>query len=277
MDGSILHMTALPSAVDLDALLSTARRIVNDARHLLLQGYGRVTAARKSDGSLVTETDHAADQFITTQLVAAYPDHAILSEERNTQYDPSADFTWVIDPLDGTTNFARGIPIWGVSVALLFKGLPLLGLLDFPLLHEVYEASYQRGAILNGRALATAADSYTTDQHFLMLCTRTPRRYTIDTPLKPRILGSAAYHIASVANGSALAGIEATPKLWDLAAALLILKEAGGGYQRLDNQQAVFPLAPVVASYEKRSFPLLTAANDKILDEVRKGVASRPS
>jgi myo-inositol-1(or 4)-monophosphatase len=270
---ALSYMTALPSAVDLNALLSTARRIVDDAEQLLLQGYGKVTAARKSDGSLVTETDHAVDQFITTQLAAAFPAHAILSEERNTEYDPSADLTWVIDPLDGTTNFARGLPIWGVSVALLYRGLPLLGLLNFPSLHEIYEASYQRGAVLNGRPLATAADSHTTDQHFLMLCTRTPRRYTIDTPLKPRILGSAAYHIASVANGSALAGIEATPKLWDLAAALLILKEAGGSYQRLDNQQAIFPLAPVAAGYEQTSFPLLAAANDKILDELRKGVA----
>jgi fructose-1,6-bisphosphatase/inositol monophosphatase family enzyme len=110
----------------------------DDAQELLLQGYGKVTAARKLDGSLVTETDHSADQFITTQLAVAFPAHAILSEERNTEYDPFADFTWVIDPLDGTTNLARELPIWGVSVALLYRGLPLLGLLNSLLLHEIY-------------------------------------------------------------------------------------------------------------------------------------------
>jgi myo-inositol-1(or 4)-monophosphatase len=269
------QMTALLSSVDLNTLLAAARRIVAGAEQLLLQSLGKGNAARKSDGSLVTATDHAVDELITTQLAVAFPDHAVLSEERNTNYDPVAEFTWVVDPLDGTTNFARGLPVWGVSVALLYRGMPVVGFLCFPLLHEVYEASYEYGAMLNGRSIATAAESHATDQHFLMLCTRTPRRYAIDLPLKPRILGSAAYHIAAVSNGSALAGIESTPKLWDLAAALLILKESGGCYQRLDEPQPLFPLTPIAKNYERTSFPLLTAANGMILNEVFKGVTSR--
>src|SRR5688500_14574926 len=104
----------LPAQADLTTFLSSAQRIAEGADQLLLQGFGKVTASQKADGTLVTATDHAVDEFITTQLASAYPDHAILSEERNTTYTPKAKFTWVIDPLDGSTNFARGLPIWGV-------------------------------------------------------------------------------------------------------------------------------------------------------------------
>jgi myo-inositol-1(or 4)-monophosphatase len=133
-------MPTLPTQADIDALFSTAKRIVVAADQILLQGFGKVTASQKSDGSLVTQTDHAVDEFITTQLANAFPDHAVLSEERNTTYYPSTNFSWVIDPLDGTTNFARGLPIWGVSVALLVQGLPVLGLLSFSSLREEYQA-----------------------------------------------------------------------------------------------------------------------------------------
>lgn len=266
-------MPTLPVHADLATMLITAQQIANGAELLLLQGFGKVTASRKADGSLVTQTDHAVDQFVTTELGNAYPDHAILSEERNTTYSPTQPFTWVIDPLDGTTNFARGIPIWGVSIALLFYGSPVIGLLAFPSLHEHFAAIVTRGATQNDVPIHTAHETTSDDQHFYMLCTRTPRRYRINTPLKPRILGSAAYHIAAVANGSALAGIESTPKLWDIAAALLILTEAGGVYRPLDDRDAIFPLPAEAMEYERISYPLLMAANQAMLSEMETAIA----
>jgi myo-inositol-1(or 4)-monophosphatase len=258
----------LPAHNDLVDLKNAAQQIIAGADQLLLEAFGNVTAIRKSDGSLVTQADHAVDEYITTQLHAIYPDHAVLSEERNTIYAPAVPFTWVIDPLDGTTNFARGVPIWGISVALLFHGLPVIGLLSFISLREQYEAIVGSGALCNGRTIHTDESIKADTQHFLMLCTRTPRRYRIDTPLKPRILGSAAYHIASVAGGNALAAIEATPKLWDIAASLLILTEAGGTYRSLDDRPAIFPLPAERQSYERASFPLIAAASQSILDEL---------
>lgn len=266
-------MPTLPAQADLKTFLSNAQRIAAGADHLLLQGFGQVTASQKADGSLVTQTDHAVDEFVTAQLAASFPDHAVLSEERNTLYDPTAEFSWIIDPLDGTTNFARGLPIWGVSIALLYLGLPVVGLLSFISLHEQYEAVKGSGASLNDIAIHTASDIAADDQHFLMLCTRTPRRYRIDSPLKPRILGSAAYHLAAVASGSALAGIESTPKLWDIAAALLILSEAGGCYRSLDGRQSIFPLETTAMNYERTSFPIIAAANQAILSELESHIA----
>jgi myo-inositol-1(or 4)-monophosphatase len=268
-------MPTLPAQGDLTYFLDRARSLSDGVAPILLQGFGTASASRKLDGSLVTQVDQAVDQYITDELKRAFPDHAILSEELHTAYDAHAEFTWVIDPLDGTTNFARGLPIWGVSIALLYFGLPIIGLLDFISLHERYSAIAGNGSTLNNNPIRTAEERALDDQHFLMLCTRTPRRYNIDVPLKPRILGSAAYHIASVANGSALAAIEATPKVWDIAAALLILTEAGGCYRTLEGPKEIFPLNAETSQYESISFPLLAAANKSIMSELEPKIARR--
>lgn len=265
-------MTIQPALADLTDLLHAAQNVVAGADEILITGYGNVTASQKADGSLVTRIDRAADDYFTTQLTARFPDHAVLSEERNTHYDPTIGFTWVIDPLDGTTNFARGLPIWGVSVALLCNGMLLLGVLSFVLLREQYAGVKGKGAHCNGQALHTAPTQQADDQHFLMQCTRTPQRYRVTSPLKPRILGSAAYHIATVANGSALAGIEATPKIWDIAAALLILEEAGGTYRALGQTSPIFPLAQYALDYERCSYPLVVAANNALLVELEANI-----
>ena len=264
--------TTIPAHADLADLMTTVKHLVSEADQILAQGYGKASATQKFDGSLVTQIDRAADDYFNRQIAARYPDHAVLSEERNTVYDPAIEFTWVIDPLDGTTNFARGLPIWGVSVALLCGGLPIVGVLSFASLRENYSAMLGYGAARNDRTLHTAADQKVNDQHFLMQCTRTPKSYRITSPLKPRILGSAAYHIAAVANGSALAAIEATPKLWDIAAALLILQEAGGCYDTLDQSDPPFPLEGGLRDYERRSFPLVVAANESILSEMEASI-----
>lgn len=248
--------------------LTTAKAVVNDAARLLQAAFGDVTATRKADGSLVTDADHAADAAISHALAQQFAHHAILSEEGNTWYDPAVDYTWVIDPLDGTTNFARGLPLWGISVALLFQGEPIVGVLAFPMLGVTYSALRHGGAWRNDQPLTTDPMTAPDDQHFLVTCTRTPRRYRVTTPLKVRILGSAAYHVATVAEGSALAGIEATPKLWDVAAALLILTEAGGAYALLQQQEPLFPLPPQRHDYRSHSLPLVTACNRDVLMDV---------
>ena len=268
-------MPTHPSHADLASLLTTAERIAHGVDQILLQGFGKVTASQKADGSLVTQTDHAADEYINQHLSAAYPDHDILSEERNTTYRPAAEFTWVIDPLDGTTNFAHGLPIWGVSIALQHSGVPVIGLVSFPSLREIVQTIKDNGATCNGTPIHTATNEAVDSQHFLMSCTRTQRHYQVNTPLKPRIMGSAAYHIIAVANGSALAGIEATPKLWDIAAALLILSEAGGTYQQLDSSDPTFPLAPKQQNYERIAFPMLAAANQSIMREMEQSLVER--
>ena len=105
------------------------------------------------------------------------------------------------------------------------------------------------------------------DEQFLMNCTRTDRLFQLATPLKSRIMGSAAYHICKVADGTALAGIEASPKVWDLAAAWLIVKEAGGAIMAVSGE-AIFPLPAERRDYRTRSFVTLTAANPAIMQHL---------
>jgi myo-inositol-1(or 4)-monophosphatase len=265
-------MSTLPSHTDLLDFCASARRIAAGAAQILLDRYAQVTASLKSDGTLVTQGDEAADNYIVSQLASLYPSHVIVSEEQNTHFDPSAEYVWVIDPLDGTTNYVRGLPIWGISIALLYRGSPTIGVLSFPLLHEEYHTIITQGANRNDAPMHTATETHTSDQHFLTLCTRTPRRYQINTPLKPRILGSAAYNVITVANGSALAGIEATAKIWDVAAALLILTEAGGCYRTLESDQPIFPLSPTAADYAGRSYTILSASNTALLHELESSI-----
>jgi len=244
-----------------------AERLAAEAAALALSQFGHATARRKYDGTLVTATDEAVDLLIAERIAAAYPDDAVLSEERVTHYDPSVGRTWVIDPLDGTTNFARGFPTWGVSIALLEEGAPVVGVVHFPALEEVFAATVGGGATCNGVAIHTLPDTTVLgDDQVFMECTRTRRLFSVNLPFKNRILGSAAYHLCKVAQGCALGGIEGTPKVWDIGAAALILQEAGGVLQRLEpDTPPIFPLEGVAGEYGARSMPLVHGANDSVI------------
>jgi myo-inositol-1(or 4)-monophosphatase len=252
---------------DYQPYLDFAVELATECGALAAETFGQHSARRKSDGTLVTKTDEAIDRLISTRIGDTYPDHAILSEEQSTIYDPAFAFTWIVDPLDGTTNFANGIPIWGVSIALLHQGHPVAGVIDFPLLGEQYQALLGGGATRGIERLATSTVSAADDEHFLMKCTRTDRLYQLATPLKSRIMGSAAYHICKVADGSALGGIEASPKVWDLAAAWLVLTEAGGKIVCASGE-GIFPLAAERRDYLTRSYVTFSAANPAILDHL---------
>lgn len=240
--------------------LATAR----EAAQYAVDGFGEATPERKSDGSLVTEIDKGSDLLIMKRIHAAYPDHAVLSEEQDTLYDPAHRFTWVVDPIDGTTNFARGLPIWGISIALMFDGFPIVGVLDFPLLHETFSAAYELGAANQRDAIHTAATKIPDDESFALICTRTQKHVRMNTPLKARILGAAAYHLAKVADGTGLAAVESSPKIWDLAAAYVILREAGGLLESFDGEP-VFPVPPHRQDYGEKPMPIIAAANAGIM------------
>jgi myo-inositol-1(or 4)-monophosphatase len=155
---------------------------------------------------------------------------------------------------------------------LLHEGTPLLGLLTFPMLGERYVFAADRPPTYNGLPIFPSVAVRPDDENFIMMCTRTPRRYRVTTPLKARILGSAAYHLALVARSAAYAVIEATPKLWDLAAALPLLVAVGGSYQGLLVQTPLFPLPPQRRDYGALTYPLLGAATPALLTAVAPGI-----
>jgi myo-inositol-1(or 4)-monophosphatase len=251
---------------DLEFTIQLARRAGELLRsHFSAQGFA---ARRKADNTVVTEADLAADRLITDAICQAYPSDAIISEEQHTALEGPARPTWVIDPLDGTTNFSLGFPIWGVSIARLLNGQPSLGVVYFPLLDECYSAEHGFGAFYNGLPMTIPPyDPVDQRQHAFACCARTHQRYRVSVPYKYRILGSAAYNLCSVARGSALVSFDTVAKLWDIAAAWLIVEEAGGVTGCL-NGASPFP-ALSGSDFAALPFPTLGAATPDLLAQTR--------
>jgi myo-inositol-1(or 4)-monophosphatase len=226
-----------------------------------------IQASIKPDKTMVTEADLAADQLITQKIRSDFPKDAIVSEESSHFISDSHSPTWVVDPLDGTTNYSLGLPIWGISIARLVDGQPELGVAFFPRLNELYFARRGEGAFLNHQSISTRAPDPAQPMSFFACCSRTFRRYNISVPYKPRIMGSTAYSFCMVARGSALLGFDAAPKIWDLSAIWLLVEEAGGVIQSFDGMQLF--LLDTKIDYSKTSYPVLAAATPDLLDKGR--------
>jgi myo-inositol-1(or 4)-monophosphatase len=242
----------------------------------LLRGYFDPTGTHanvKPDTSVVTEADLAADHWVAGRLREEFPADAILSEELHASLEEPARSIWIVDPLDGTTNFSLGLPFWGLSIARVVEGRPQLAVVFFPLLDELYHARLGGGAFLNGQAIHPRPFQADQPAAFFSCCSRTHRRYHVQVPYKTRILGSAAYSFCSVARGSALLAFEATPRVWDLAGGWLLVEEAGGVIETY-NGEDLFPLNPDL-DFASRSFPTLAAATPEELSKGRKRILPR--
>ncbi len=225
----------------------------------------------KADRTLVTQADLAADELIREAIRAAYPQDGLLSEEAGTRYEGESA-VWIIDPLDGTTNFQWGLPLWGVSIARWEAGRPSLGVVHFPLLGETYAARRGRGVTRNGQPLRRDDPPPLT---FFACCSRTHRRYEVHLPYKTRILGAVTYDMVQVAVGSAALNLEATPKLWDVAAGWLIVEESGGAVEVLSGESPV-PLR-AGAEYAQVTFSTLAAGSPDLLAAGKAGIHPRPT
>ena len=185
---------------------------------------------------LVTETDHLAEARIIERITDAFPDHGILAEEQ-APHQLDARFRWVIDPIDGTTNFAHGIPFFSVSIALEADGVPQIGVVYDPLRDELFTAEADRGAYVNGRPMRastvaelTRAVLATGFPHTPELRAANMRNFERFVPIAQgmRRLGSAALALAYVAVGRLDGYWDLDLNRWDLAAGILLVGEAGG-------------------------------------------------
>lgn len=189
-----------------------------------------------SEADIVTVADRRSEAVILHAIRTAHPDHAILSEESGAN-DSHSPFRWVIDPLDGTTNFAAGLPLFSISIAIEYMGRTIAGVVYAPYLDEMFTAIRGRGAWLNGAQLACSTNSLLSRA---VLSTGFPvdKDTNPDNNLDnvsrilPRIrglrrLGSAAIDICYVAAGFLDGYWELNLHHWDVAAARLIAEEAG--------------------------------------------------
>jgi myo-inositol-1(or 4)-monophosphatase len=218
---------------ELEAALSAAK----EAGEVLRKGFGRRHSVRyKGEVDLVTEIDEQAEQVIREILLGAFPTYGMLAEEGGALVGEE-DARWIVDPLDGTTNYAHGLPIFCVSVALERAGEVVLGVVHDPMHEETFVAEQGRGATLNGELIkvsdteelirALIATGFPYDRAEMPEALDLFGRFTATTRGMRR-LGSAALDLCYVAAGRLDGYYERGIWPWDLAAGSVILQEAGG-------------------------------------------------
>jgi len=243
-------------------MLNTAVKAARAAGRVATRAWDRtdtLNIREKSRNDFVSEVDLQAENAIVQILRQAYPDHGILAEEGGHQ--PGDEFVWVIDPLDGTTNFLHSVPHIAVSIALKHRGRLEQGVVYDPLREELFTASRGGGAFLNDRRIRVAER---TDLHGALLGTGIPFRETqnLDRYLRTlRVMiadtagvrrpGSAALDLAYVAAGRFDGFWEMGLRDWDLAAGALLVQEAGGLVSDWEGQPDVFRRGDVVAGNPK--------------------------
>jgi myo-inositol-1(or 4)-monophosphatase len=256
------------------AVVTRAESVLDDAldalRPPLLASTGDVDLTSKEDGTPVTAADLEADERLTGAIQAAFPDHGILSEEQET-VAPDTEWCWVIDPIDGTSNFISGLPYWCVSVALTHRGRTVLGVVDAPPLDKRYAAVLGGGARCDGRDLrvreVVAFDDARHRHVPLMLTTSTARQARgSGIRLNPRIMGATALDLCLVAEGVAAGSVAVIPHVWDVAAGSLLVTEAGGVALTLSGDP-LLPLTPGM-DYRDRAAVTATGASDAWVEEV---------
>ena len=231
--------------------------IADEAARLALELHGRAAVDTKSDKSLVTEADRALEAMLQEKLGRLAPRWSFLGEETGLTGDADGS-CWVIDPIDGTTNFVRGLPIWCVSIGAVENGRATFGIIAVPPLGITYWAAAGKGAwrISGGKATRLRApERAELRQEYLIGTNSTLQMESLrNLPCRTRNLGSLTYHLAAVADGALLASISVDHKLHDVAAGVCLCEEAGCAARTLDG--SVWR-AKVTTASEKQ--PLLVA------------------
>ena len=233
----------------MNPMLNIAIRAARNAGNIIVRSLNQVDnlkIAEKAQNDYVSEVDHKAENEIISVISRAYPGHAILGEETGQSGKPS-DFQWIIDPLDGTTNFLRGFPQYSVSIALKHKDKLEVAVVYDPLRDEIFSAARGEGAQLNDRRIRVTKRK---KMEGALLGTGIPFRPDQDLnayleTLKVLIYGtagvrragSAALDLAYVAAGRFDGFWEFGLKPWDMAAGCLLIQEAGGMITDMNGNQ----------------------------------------
>jgi myo-inositol-1(or 4)-monophosphatase len=259
----VTSISEVADILDLDQILDqtcSLARSVGEIQKANLSGRNLGIATKSSGVDLVTEVDHYSEQYLITALRHTYPQHAILSEEQGQQIGHS-EYLWIIDPLDGTTNYAQGLPIFSISIALQYRGQTVMGVVYAPVVDQIFTAIRGKGAFLNGKPIAV---SKKTELGQCVLATGFPydrathpdNNVNYFAHFTPRVrgirrMGSAAYDLANVASGALDGYWELNLSIWDVAAGALLVEEAGGKVVYLPKKRGVSLVAGNPAMCER--------------------------
>jgi myo-inositol-1(or 4)-monophosphatase len=246
------------------------------AARALARDFGEVEnlqVSLKGPGNFVCAADRRAEEILHRELAKARPGYGFLMEERGRIAGSDSKHEWVVDPLDGTTNFLHGVPMFAISIALVRESVPVAGVIFNPVSDELFVAERGRGAFLNDRRLRVAARRELSD---CLVCCGIPHQGRGD-PVRfrkefaamqehvagVRRTGAAALDMAWVAAGRFDAFWERGLSAWDLAAGLLLVREAGGFATDLEGGDAILEKGSVIAGNElihRALLAVLTAA-----------------
>ena len=231
------------------------------AGELLRRGFGTEFAIDSKEGiqNLVTEYDKASEKGIISTIFKHFPHHAILAEESGETHKGKSPVIWIIDPLDGTVNFARQIPVFSISIAAAIDGNVVSGVVYQPMTNELFIAEKDKGAYLNGKqifvskteslgsALLATGFPYDVNKNPLQCIDKFAKMQSTGVPI--RRLGSAAIDLAYVAAGRFDAFWEVGLHPWDMAAGKLLVEEAGGKTSHWDGSlHTIFGYKTMLAS-----------------------------
>lgn len=215
---------------------------LKNASDIAQSSFGKVSGTVKTEDNnqVLTETDIKIGELLVSRVREAYPDHNIIDEEAGV-IDNQSEYTWVIDPIDGTSNFANGIPMYGVMIGLLHDSMPIAGGIALPSFDQIYTAEKDTGAYCNGKKISVSNEAklsnsliaYGIDGH-----QENPQMTIDETSALSRIIlgirnlrsSNSAYDVTLVAGGAYGAALNKTSKIWDNVAPHIIIEEAGGVY-----------------------------------------------
>jgi len=261
---------------DYSQILETAVVAARLAGQRAMEAMSYVKASVKGETELVTEADGQCQQIIVDHVKATFPDHGFIGEEGGPgkifKQAPRSEpkIWWVIDPIDGTNNYAHGIPAFAVSIGVLLEGRPIVGVIFDPSHDAMYTAVHGGEAQLDGRRIQAGQEemgpltSVGLDSH---LGDEIPAwAGEIIRQSRFRNFGTTALQLAYVATGGLVGAIVGTPKLWDVAGGVVIAEAAGAKVTDWKGQ----PLFPMdLDNYEGQPFPVLvanTATHGKLVD-----------
>ena len=239
-------------------MLNFAIRVAQDAGRLLRDRVGtRIDVAHKGAINIVTDVDIASERLIREAIATQYPRHQVLAEEGGLD-ESSSEYRWVIDPLDGTTNYAHGYPVFCVSIALEYQGETILGVVYDPMRDELFTAERGGGAALNNRPIRVSSTASMMESllstgfpYDIRTSTLTNLDHWANFAMNAQALrrdGAAALDLSYVACGRYDGFWELNLSPWDMAAGALIVTEAGGRVSDFDGGEFSSYKPEIIAS-----------------------------
>lgn len=238
---------------DVEQFLKVAENLAEQAGKICLELQGNLGDVKyKSAKDVVTIADVTSEKLIVEGLRAAFPEHSIRTEEAGVIKGSDPRYRWIIDPVDGTVNFSRGIPLWGISIALHFEGKPLVAVVNLPKLGEMYCAAKGRGTFMNGKAVHVSRED--NPMHAIVsngdfnvgnvpvINAQNSRNFAREAETFERVkcLGSAVIEGCFTACGRLDCFVMTMSYPWDIAAIALLVEEAGGRSTHIDGSEMLF-------------------------------------